>query len=109
MINDMFPRTVKISITLAALFMAADSIGADNKQTGDFKQLQGISIVGDKEAPKSLYIVPWHKAELKQNTSLSSKLSDNNMQPADRESFRRQLQLNELSNSDWYSFTAVKQ
>ena len=104
----MLPRIVKISITLAALFMTADSIGADNRQTGDFKRLQGISIVGDKEAPKSLYIVPWHNAELKQNTSLSSKLSDNSMQAVNRESFRKQLQLNELSNSDWYSFTAVK-
>lgn len=101
----MLPRMIKITITLFIFVMTAGAIGADNSQTNDIKQLQGFSIVGDKEAPKSLYIVPWHKAELKQNTSLSTNLIDNNMQAVDRESFRQQLRLHELSKSGWYRIT----
>ena len=101
----MLPHRTKIFITLAAALMASGSIAADNGQTGDIKQLQGISIQGDKEAPKSLYIVPWHSAELRQNTSLSSKLVDNNIQTVDQESFIRQLQLYELSKSGWHRIT----
>jgi len=106
MINDMSLHIIKITITLAVIIMATDSIGADNEQTGDIKQLEGFSIVGDKEAPKSLYIVPWHNAELNQNASLPTNLIDNNMQAVDRESFHQQLRLYELSKSGWYRITA---
>jgi len=102
----MLPRTIKITITLLITIMTAGAIDADNSQAGDIKQLQGIAIVGDKEAPKSLYIVPWHNAELKQNTSLSTNLIDTNLQTVDRESFQRQLRLHELSKSGWHRITA---
>lgn len=98
----MLPRIIKIIITLAAIVMTAASLGADSNQAGNIKQLTGISIVGDKEAPKSLYIVPWHNAEVKQNASLSTNLIDDNMQAVDRKSLHQQLQLYELSKSGWY-------
>lgn len=101
----MLPRVIKIIITLAVIVMATVAIGADSKPAGNIKKLTGISIVGDKEAPKSLYIVPWHNAEVKQNISLSSNLIDDNMQAVDRESLLQQLQLYELSKLGWYRIT----
>ena len=91
-----------MSITLAATVAATNASGVDNKQTDNIKQLSGISIVGDKEAPKSLYIVPWHNAEIEHDTSLSSSLMDNNMQPVDRKSFLRELELYELDKAARY-------
>lgn len=101
----MLPRMLTFTITLATMLMASGAIGADNQQADDIKQFQGISIVGDKEAPKSLIIVPWHTAELKQKTSLSGNLIDNKLPAVDRKSFLQQLQLYELSKSGWYRIT----
>ena len=82
-------------------------VDADRDQD-DIKELSGISIRGDKEAPKSLYIVPWHNAELEQSTSLSSNLDGKDVRAVDRESFRQQLQLQELGKSGWYRLTPDK-
>ena len=43
-----------------------------NQSKGDAKELSGISIVGNKEAPKSLFIVPWKGTELGIETGLAS-------------------------------------
>ena len=93
---------MKSIIALIALAAASGAIAADNNQPDDIKQMKGISIQGDKEAPKSLYIVPWHDAEHKQNTSLSSDLIDSELRAIDRDSLMRQLRLYELSKSGWH-------
>lgn len=99
-------RPIIALVALTALSMAGIAVRADEKQAGDIKQLKGIAIVGDKEAPKALYIVPWHKAEHQQNTRLSTRLTDNTMQALDRDTLLQQLQLYELSKSGWYRITA---
>ncbi len=60
------------------------------------KQLSGMSIVGNDEAPKSLYIVPWKKSEIGVETSLNMMLNENAV-PVDREVFMRQLEFYEVS------------
>jgi len=60
------------------------------------KQLSGISIVGNDEAPKSLYILPWKKAEIGAETGLDMMLTERAV-PVDREVFMRQLDLFETS------------
>ena len=101
----MIPRMCNSLMTLILINTVTAVTGAEQGNADDIKQLRGISIVGDKEAPRSLYIVPWQNAELTQSTSLSTRLVDNNMQALDRESFRRQLRLRELSKSGWYRIT----
>ena len=61
------------------------------------KELSGISIIGNKEAPKSLYIVPWKDSQVGVETSLTSGLLDERMQPVDKEVFMREL--------NYYQFT----
>ncbi|UCB55666.1 MAG: hypothetical protein JSW45_03820 [Thiotrichales bacterium] len=97
----MMKHRSNISLTLAALMLATASYAADD----DIKELQGISIRGDKEAPRSLYIVPWQNTELEQATSLSANLGENTWQALDRDTFKQQLRLHELSKSGWYRLT----
>jgi hypothetical protein len=54
------------------------------------KELSGMSIVGNDEAPKSLYIVPWKSSEVGVETSLKTMLNEGDV-PVDRDVFKRQL------------------
>ncbi len=72
---------------------------AGNKKSGGVKELSGISIIGNKEAPKSLYIVPWKNSEVGVRSSLTSGLLDDSMRPIDKEVFVRELDFYELSHT----------
>lgn len=63
------------------------------------KELSGISIIGSKETPKSLYIVPWQNSEVGVATGLRSGLLDDSMRPLDKDVFLRELDFYELSHS----------
>ena len=65
----------------------------------EVKELSGISIIGNKEAPKSLYIVPWKNSEVGVETSLASGLLDESSKLIDREVFMRELDYYELSQT----------
>lgn len=70
---------------------AAEKSESAGKNKDDAKELSGISIVGNKEAPKSLFIVPWKSSELGVETSLSSRLLDEKMRVVDKDVFEREL------------------
>ncbi len=72
---------------------------AAKKNNTEVKELSGISIIGNKEAPKSLYIVPWKNSEVGVRSSLTSGLLDESMRPIDKEVFMRELNFYELSHS----------
>ncbi len=71
---------------------------ASAKQTVESaaKELSGMSIVGNDEAPKSLYIVPWKKSEIGGEASLNMMLNER-AAPVDRDVFMRQLNFYEIS------------
>ena len=71
----------------------------DKKTDPDAKELSGISIIGNKEAPKSLYIVPWKNSEVGVESSLTSGLLDESMRPVDKDVFMRELEFYELSHA----------
>jgi hypothetical protein len=60
------------------------------------KELSGMSIVGNDEAPKALYIVPWKSSEIGVETSWHMTLNAGDM-PVDRDVFMRQLDFYKLS------------
>lgn len=60
------------------------------------KELSGMSILGNDEAPKVLYIVPWKSSDIGVETSLNMVLNDSAM-PVDRDVFMRQLNFYEVS------------
>ena len=72
----------------------------DNNKDTTAKELSGISIIGNKEAPKSLYIVPWKNSEVGVESSLNSGLLDETMKPVDKEIFMRELDYYEFSHGN---------
>lgn len=83
------------------LFLISSGIvdANDGKATGQVKELSGISIIGSKETPKSLYIVPWQNSEVGLATNLRSSLLDDSNRPLDKDVFLRELDFYELSHS----------
>ncbi|WP_444931599.1 hypothetical protein ACJJIF_07475 [Microbulbifer sp. SSSA002] len=69
------------------------------KVDAKIKELSGISIIGNKEAPKSLYIVPWKSSEVGVESDLVSSLMDDKLKPLDKEVFMRELEFYQLSLS----------
>jgi hypothetical protein len=66
------------------------------EESAEAKMISGMSIVGNDEAPKALYIVPWKSSEIGVETSLAMMLTESAM-PVDREVFMRQLEFFEVS------------
>lgn len=79
-------------ITFALLILSFRLLAED-----EVKELSGISIIGNKEAPKSLYIVPWKNSEVGVETSLTSGLLDESSRLIDKEVFLRELEFHELT------------
>lgn len=85
-----------ILILIFSLSMSSVSY-AEKKKNDDAKTLSGISIIGNKDAPKSLYIVPWRSSELGIETDLNSSLLNEGMHPVDKDVFIRELNFYEIS------------
>lgn len=68
---------------------------AADKTKTDAKEMSGISILGNQEAPKSLVIVPWKSSEIGAGIGLSNALNDR-AAPVDKDVFGRQLHYYEL-------------
>lgn len=64
---------------------------------GDVKELSGISVIGDKEAPKSLFIVPWKSSEIGVQKGLTSSLLNENLKPVDKDVFMRELNFYDIT------------
>src|SRR5262245_9568533 len=59
------------------------------------KTLEGMSILGNQEAPKALVIVPWKSSELGNSLGFST-MFDDSRQPIDKEVFMRALSYYEI-------------
>lgn len=91
-------RTLLLALCLLpALAGTAGAGDAGSRSTAPAaKQLSGMSIVGNDEAPKALYIVPWKSPEIGAETSLDKMLTERAV-PVDREEFMRQVDFFEIS------------
>src|SRR5262245_57892274 len=87
---------------LTALWLAAGpaaavepaATGSPPAPKGD-KELSGMSILGNDDAPKALVIVPWKSSALGSALDISRALDDGR-QPVDREVFQRELDYYEI-------------
>ncbi len=76
-----------LTIVIFWLFALRYSLAADQS----VQELDGISIIGNKELPKSLVIVPW-KASLPGEGDFSlQRHIDEYIQPIDKEVFQRKV------------------
>jgi hypothetical protein len=71
----------------------------NNDKESEAKELSGMSIVGNDEAPKSLYIVPWKSSEIGVETTLDTMLNEADV-PVDRDVFMRQLEFYQVSTEE---------
>ena len=83
-------------VLLQAVVAAAGDVNGDEQS--EAKELSGMSIVGNDEAPKSLYIVPWKSSEVGVEPSLNTMLNEGDA-PVDRDVFKRQLDFYKVSSS----------
>jgi len=88
-------RNLFLIVCLLLLSAVAAMAGENGSEA---KELSGMSIVGNDEAPKSLYIVPWKSSEVGVETSLAMMLNDE-AAPVDPDVFRRQLDFYEVSTA----------
>lgn len=80
-------RTLVYSISL---LLVASAAPAEQAPEEDDKLLQGMSIVGDHESPRSLVIVPWKSSDLGDTLDVS-RILDDGRGPVDRDVFLREL------------------
>ena len=92
-------RTLVLCVCLVlfpAVLVGAEEVNSDKQS--EAKELSGMSIVGNDEAPKSLYIVPWKSSEVGVEPSLNTMLNEGDA-PVDRDVFKRQLDFYKVSSS----------
>ncbi len=85
-------RTFVYCIPLLAV---ASAVMGEPPASDEDKQLSGMSIVGDHEAPKSRVIVPWKSSDLGDRLDVSRVLDDGR-QPVDRDVFTRRLDYHQI-------------
>lgn len=86
-------------LPLLALLPLSATAADKPEKSGAAKTLSGISIVGNNEAPKSLFIVPWKASEIGSDSGLRSSLVNDAMKPVDKEVFMREIDFYEISTS----------
>ena len=86
------------SIVIALAQDVKDVKDVNKDKQSEPKELSGMSIIGNDEAPKSLYIVPWKSSEIGVETSLDTMLNEGDV-PVDRDVFMRQLEFYQVSTA----------
>ncbi|MBN1379181.1 MAG: hypothetical protein JXA04_08075 [Gammaproteobacteria bacterium] len=84
-------RARLLAASLAFVFSTA-SIGEE------VVEMSGISIIGNRELPKTLFIVPWKNSEVNVETDLTNTLNEG-LLPLDQEVFKRELEYYDFSHS----------
>ncbi|GIX21493.1 MAG: hypothetical protein KatS3mg121_0276 [Gammaproteobacteria bacterium] len=79
-----------------ALLCGAAALHAqDRGEEGEVVELSGMSIIGNRELPKTLFIVPWKNAEAGMETELTNTLNEG-LEPLDPEVFQRELRYHDF-------------
>lgn len=85
---------IALAVFLPAVHAAEGAGGSEPKM------ISGISIVGNNEAPKSLFIVPWKSSEIGSDTGLTPGMMDDSLRPVDRDVFMRELDFYEIRHAE---------
>jgi hypothetical protein len=83
-----------LCMLLPGVMAAAQEVNTD--KGSEAKELSGMSILGNEEAPQSLYIVPWKTSEIGGETRLDMVWDEVDV-PVDRDVLRRQLEFYQVS------------
>jgi len=88
---------MKLSVVVAVLvgLFLSLPVGAASKKE-EVVEIGGMSIIGNRELPKTLYIVPWKDSDVTSESDFGGDLLNENMNVVDQEEFVRQLDYYEL-------------
>lgn len=79
------------SLLLIAGCLSAVTLGAQEQEP--VVELEGMAIIGNRELPKALYIVPWKQPELGEIVGRPAEsLLDAELEPLDRDVFQREVE-----------------
>jgi hypothetical protein len=84
--------------TALAVLLAGGAANAADAETQAEKELSGMSVLGNNEAPKSLVIVPWKSSEIGDGVGVANML-DGRAAPVDRDVFSREIEFYELRSA----------
>jgi hypothetical protein len=76
-------------IACALLFSATIAMAEDGHDKNEPKMVTGMSIVGNDETPKSLYIVPWKNSEAGSEVNFTPGVLNEELRPVDKNDFIR--------------------
>lgn len=85
-------------IAFILLLPTAIAIADDGHDKNEPKMISGMSIVGNDETPKSLYIVPWKNSEVSSEVKLTPGILNEELRPVDKNDFIRELDLYKIGN-----------
>jgi len=88
----------------APLFLTASVLSAAeapkaHPDAAEDKELSGMSVLGNQEAPKALVLVPWKSSEIGASLGVSTMLDDSK-QPVDKDVFMRALSYYEFRSNE---------
>ena len=86
-----------LCMVFPGVMAAAHEVNTD--KGSEAKELSGMSILGNEEAPQSLYIVPWKTSEIGGETRLDIMWDELDV-PVDRDVLRRQLEFYQVSTGE---------
>ena len=93
----MVRNVLNVTVFLFAALSVMAAHAADDASE-EAKELSGMSILGNSEAPKSLVIVPWKTSEIGDGIGVANML-DERARPVDKDVFMRELDYYELRTS----------
>jgi hypothetical protein len=90
-----------MALVVAVSLLSGLASAADKKDApGDAKELSGMSVLGNNETPKALYIVPWKGSEIGDEADLRAGLLNDAMAPVDKEVFMRELEFYQVRGQE---------
>jgi len=94
------PGRVAFLLLLPAIIAAGGTGKGSKVADGEPRVISGMSIMGNDETTKSLYIVPWKSSEVGKEITFASGILNEELTPVDKDEFIRQLDLFRTSNSN---------
>lgn len=92
---------LKSVLLISAWVLMLNPAGYANADDADSevpKEMSGMSVLGNSEAPKSLVIVPWKTSEIGDGVGIANML-DGRAVPVDKDVFKREIDFYELTRN----------
>jgi hypothetical protein len=85
-------------VAYALLLPAVIAAAEDRRNDSEPKVISGMSIVGNDETPKSLYIVPWKDSKVGKEVNFTAGILNEELNRVDKSDFIRELNFYKQSN-----------